>query len=131
MIQKVNQQYYEMGFHLMSGVLVDETLAPQLEAILSEAREKARKLIMENKEHILETKTSGVYPRGERTDVYLSMPKGMFDLNLDQKLRLMDGALCVKKVEHVFKSDDKSEEKAKAFAQRAIEDDLDAKGGLL
>ena len=34
-----------MGFHLMSGVLVDETLASQLDAILSEAREKAKKLM--------------------------------------------------------------------------------------
>lgn len=131
MIQKVNEQYYEMGFHLMSGVLVDETLAPQLEAILSEAREKARKLIMENQEHILETRTSGVYPRGKSTDVYLAMPKGMFDLNLNQKLKLMESALCVKKVENVFKSDERGEEKVKAFAQRAIEDDLDAKGGSL
>ena len=131
MIQRLNQQYSEMGFHLMSGVLVDETLAPQLEAILSEAREKARKLIMENQEHILETKTTGVYPRGKRTDVYLAMPKGMFDLNLDQELKLMDSALCVNNVENVFKSDERDEEKLKAFAQRAIEDDLDAKGGSL
>lgn len=131
MIQKVKQQYYEMGFHLMSGVLVDETLAPQLEAILSETREKVKKLVLENKEHILETNSCTVYPRGKRTEVSLSMPKGMFDLNLNQKLKIMDSAMCVNKVEHVFVSDERGEEKVKAFAQRAIEDDLDAKGGSL
>lgn len=131
MIQKVNQQYYEMGFHLMSGVLVDETLAPQLDAILSEAREKAKKLIKENKEHILETSSSTVYPRGERTDVSISKPKGMFDLSLEQKLNLMESALCVNKVDYVFKSDEREIDKAKALIQRAIEDDLDGKGGSL
>ena len=131
MIQKVKQQYYEMGFHLMSGVLVDETLAPKLEAILSETREKVKKLVLENKEHILETNSCTVYPKGKSTEVSLSMPKGIFDLGLKGKFKIMDSALGINKVEHVFVSDERSEEKVKAFAQRAIEDDLDAKGGSL
>lgn len=131
MIQRLNQQYYEMGFHLMSGVLVDETLASQLDAILSEAREKAKKLVMENQEHILETNSSTVYPRGERMEVCISKPKGMFDLSLEQRLNLMESALCVNKVEYVFKSDESNTDKAKALIQRAIEDDQDQKGGTV
>ena len=52
MITKVKEPYYEMGYNLLAGIVVDEELKDQLEAILKDARTKIGVLIMKNRQHI-------------------------------------------------------------------------------
>ena len=122
-IKKADQAYYDMGFHLMSGALVDETLKNQLEEVLTGAREKIKELVMNNKEHILETRSATVHPWGKSTSCSIAEPKGMFDFNLSQRLHLMEEAMTMKKVEHVYISDTRDSAKIEALVQRTIEDE--------
>ena len=128
-IKKADQTYYEMGFHLMSGALVDETLRNQLEEVLAGAREKIKELVMNNKQHILETRSATVHPWGKSTSCNIAEPKGMFDLSLNKRLHLMEEALSIKKVEHVYISDTRDRDMTDAFVQRAIEDEAIREGG--
>lgn len=122
MVQKVNQKYYAMGYSLMAGLLVDETLKPKLESILNKCAGELRTLIKENKEHILDTDTMSVYPNGSLTFVNISAPKSLFELGIDSKIRLLEHAFTVSEVGDVFKSDKKYSDEVKAKVQRMLED---------
>lgn len=122
-IKKADQTYYEMGFNLMSGAIVDETLKNQLEEVLAGAREKIKELVMNNKQHVLETRSATVHPWGKSTSCSIAEPKGMFDFSLSQRLHLMEEAMTMKKVEHVYIADKRDSAKNEAYVQRAIEDE--------
>lgn len=122
MVQKVNQKYYAMGYSLMAGLLVDETLKPKLESILNKCADELRTLIKENKDHILDTDTMSVYPNGKLTFVNISAPKGLFEPGIDSKIRLLEHAFTVSEVRDVFKSDKKYSDDVRAKVQRMLED---------
>jgi hypothetical protein len=126
MIQKVEQPYFEMGFNLLAGIVVDAELKDQIEAVLCEARAKVGSLIMNNLQHIKETNSNLVYPRGKQTSFNIAEPKREYDMDLGRRMYLLNGALSMKRVEHLFETDERlNDDKIKAFVQRAIEDDLD------
>ena len=64
MVKKVETQFFEMGFHLLSGIIVDKELADKLQVVLEEARKKVCQLLDENKEHLKESSDHTVYPFG-------------------------------------------------------------------
>lgn len=126
MITKVKKPYYEMGYNLLAGIVVDEELKGQLEVILKDARTKIGVLIMKNQQHIKETNTGIAYPRGKQTSYNIAEPKRSFDPDLGRRMYLLDGAMSMRKVEHLFETDERmTNDKIKAFAQRSIEDELD------
>lgn len=123
MIQKVKQQYYEMGFRLLGGIVVDAELKNKMQEVLDEARKKIVKLIDDNHQHLKETETCLVYPFGEQADVNYIAPKSMYDLDIEKRKALLANAFTMRPVEHLFESDKKDIYLIKSFAQRAIEDE--------
>jgi hypothetical protein len=125
MLQKIKQQYYEMGFNLLSGIVVDKELKNQLTAILEKAKQEISNLIKDNPDHYMMTNGSYVYPFGKQTDFNYKEPPRMFDLSLEQRLHLLDAAFAVKEIEHLFVSEENMKlDDIKAQAQRAIEDEM-------
>ena len=117
-----------MGYNLLAGIVVDEELKDQIEAVLKEARAKVGSIRMNNRQHIKETNTGLAYPRGKQTPYNVVEPKRSFDPDLGRRMYLLDGAMSMRKVEHLFETDERmTTDKVKAFAQRAIEDELDEK----
>lgn len=130
MIEKVKQQYFEIGFGLMSGIIVDKELKDKLEAVLMEAHGKMLQLLDNNKEHLKVTHSGLVYPHGKQTSFSYEEPARMFDIGYDGCKELLTKALAMKPVEHLIVTDERMTiDKIKAFAQRAIEDELDGKDG--
>jgi hypothetical protein len=81
---------------------------------------------MNNLQHIKETNSNLVYPRGKQTSFNIAEPKREYDMDLGRRMYLLNGALSMKRVEHLFETDERlNDDKIKAFVQRAIEDDLD------
>ena len=122
MVKKVETQFFEMGFHLLSGIIVDKELADKLQVVLEEARKKVCQLLDENKEHLKESSDHTVYPFGKSTSINVITPKGAFDLSYDQRKSLLDSALAMKPIEHLYESDSRDFDKLKAIIQRDIED---------
>lgn len=129
MIKKVEESYFAMGFKLMSGIVVDEELAKKLQEVFDEAKAKIKKLVEENPDRCRDTESDYAWPRGKQTDFNYIAPKGMFDRTRKQRLYLLDQALSMNKVDYLFESDQSDKDAIKAFAQRAIEDEQDRKGG--
>ena len=130
MVTKIQEQYYEMGFKLMSGIIVDEELAKQMQAIFDEAREKIKKLVLDNPQHCKETSSSYCYPMGKPTDFSYIAPKSWIDLNTERRLAMLNDALTMRKVQYLYESDKNDIDRIKAFVQRSIEDEqLAGEGG--
>ncbi len=129
MFQKVKGQYYEMGFHLLSGIIVDAELSDKLQGVLEETRRRICQLLDENREHLLETENSSVYPFGKQTDISYVAPKGAFSLTFEQRKGLLEIALKMEPVQHVVECDFRDIDRTKAMAQRCIEDEKMSEGG--
>ena len=128
MIKKVKQQYYEMGFSLLSGIIVDEELKDKMEAVLMEAHGKILQLLDNNLNHLKVTHGSICYPHGKQTNFNYEEPPRTFDIGYDGCKKLLANAFAMKPVEHLIVTDERMTiDKIKAFAQRAIEDELDGK----
>lgn len=128
MIQKVQEQYYEMGYALMGGMVVDEKLKSQIEAVLSQAKETIFRLIDENPNHVVVSRTSLVYPHGKQTSINYQQPPSEYDLGIDGCKQMLEPAFTMREVEHMFVSNERMDiDDIKAFAQRAIEDEQDKK----
>lgn len=127
MTQRIKEEYYEMGASLLYGLVVDAELKEKLQKVLDKAHDEIQQLIKDNKEHVLVSSSSIAYPRGKQTSFRYIEEKPYLDVN--RCLEMFDGALDMKKVEYLFKTDEdwKKIERLKAFAQRNIEDELDAK----
>ena len=130
MVTKIQEQYYEMGFKLMSGIIVDEELAKQLQAVLEDAREKMKQLVRDNPQHCKESSSSYCYPMGKQTDFNYIAPKSWVDLNTERRLALLNEAMTMRKVQYLYESDKNDIDHIKAFVQRSIEDEqLAGEGG--
>lgn len=129
MFQRVKGQYYEMGFRLLSGIIVDAELSDKLQGVLEDARQRICQLLDENREHLLETESSSVYPFGKQTDISYVAPKGTFSLTFEQRKELLEIALKMEPVQHVFECDFRDIDRTKAMVQRCIEDEKMSEGG--
>ncbi len=130
MIKKVKADYYEMGFGLLSGIIVDRELKEKMNAVLMDAHGKILQLLDNNRDHLKETHNSFVYPHGKQTNFFYEEPPRTFDLGYDDRKKLLAQAFAMRPVQHLFVTDERmTTDKIKAFAQRAIEDELDGKEG--
>ena len=118
-----------MGFSLMSGIIVDKELKEKLQVIFDDARKKIVDAVKENLEHVRESDTCTVYPFGNQTYCNYIAPKSSYDMNIDQRLGLLDKALVMNPVEHVYEFDHRGIDKIKAFVQRDIENRLESGEG--
>lgn len=127
MIQRVKEDYYEMGMGLMSGLVVDATLSEKIQNVLTEASDKIKHLVKDNTEHVFMTSTGIAYPRGNQTSFQYIGNDAL--LTSSQCLEILCKALAMRKVDYVFRTDESWKEynRLKAFAQRTIEDELDEK----
>lgn len=127
MIQRVKEEYYEMCMGLMSGLVVDKQLSDKIQEVLTEASGKIQHLVDSNKEHVFMTSSGLVYPRGNQT--FFQYIGRDFLLTPDQCIEIFRKALAMRRVNYIFRTDESWKEysRLKAFVQRAIEDDLDAK----
>ena len=121
-----------MGFGLMAGIVVDEELKDKLDAVLEEAREKIFKLIDDNPSHCKLSESNYTYPRGKQTEFNYIEPARWFSLHTKDRKLLINKAFAMEKVKYLFEADTRMGiDEIKAFAQRAIENELDGKGGRL
>lgn len=127
MTQKVNEQYYEAGAGLLYGLLVDAALSEKLQEVLDKAHDEIQNLIKKNMEHVVIASSATAYPRGKHTDFKYIEAKP--SLGVSYYLEVFDKAFNMKKVDYVFKTDEdwSGHDKMKAYAQKAIEEELDAK----
>ena len=131
MIEKVKEQYYEMGFRMMSGIVVDKELRDKLQEVLEEARGKIFKLLDENPEHCKLTETSYAYPNGKQTEFLYIEPSRWFSLHTRDRKVLLNKALNMEEVTHLFEADSRMDmDDIRGFVQRSIENDK-RKGGWL
>jgi len=126
-INRIEEQYYEMSYRLLPGVVFDAEIKGQVQDILNEAKNRIRDLIKKNPEHCKECENSFVYPYGKQTDFNYIAPPNWMTLTMENRLNLMDKAFGVTPVEYLFQSDKFELDRIKAFAQRYIEDDIDRK----
>ncbi len=129
MVQKVEGEYYEMGLRLLAGIVVDKELKDKLEVVFKEAKEKISDLILDNPQHVKETESSTCYPLGKQTDFNYTGPKGILSQNVPQRLRLLQVAFSMKKVEHLYDTDIRNIDIIKCKVQRSIEDEQLAENG--
>lgn len=127
MTQRIYEEYYEMGAGLLHGIIVDVELKEKLQEVLDKANDEIQQLINDNMEHVLVSSSSIVYPRGKYTSFRYIEEKPYLDVS--RRLKMFDSTLDMNKVEYLFKTDEDWEniDRLKAFAQRNIEDELDAK----
>ena len=126
MIRKINEPYYEMGFALMCGVVVDEELKNKIEAVLSQAKKTIFTLIDKNPGHYRESQFGSVYPHGKQTSFHYQMPRNVFDFGVENYKQMLDDAFSMKEARNLFVSDERIPlDEIKAFAQKAIEEEQD------
>lgn len=124
MLQKIEGQFFEMGFNLLSGIIVDMELKAKMQDVLDEAREKILKLIDDNPQHYKATEMTYAYPFGKQTRFSYIAPKTDFALSINSRKELLRNALTMKPVEHLYETHKRMKiDDIKRLAQRAIEEE--------